>query len=196
MLDSDSSIAIERYNRRVALLQESFPSWVEEIRRGRCGSKPISVEPGSCGDIEFYLDQVKFEALGEEAERRSLNRLPTSFVLKPEEVDTLRDAGRRILANSKEFRRLLRDFRCRFSSFALKKIRNSPRIQCNTFEVFSLLRARFGCDFNLTKDKQIPLRKESENWPCGRITKELRKGVFDFTGRLPTACRKIRSFSK
>jgi hypothetical protein len=38
-----------------------------------------------------------------------LKRLPTSFVLKPEEVDALRDAARHILANSSEFQRLIRD---------------------------------------------------------------------------------------
>jgi NTE family protein len=58
MLDSYSSIAIERYNMEtVALLSESFPRWVDEIRRGRCGSGPVSTGPGSCGDIEFYLVQ-------------------------------------------------------------------------------------------------------------------------------------------
>ncbi len=110
MLDSYSSIAIERYNMEtVALLSESFPRWADEIRRGRCGSKPISTEPGSCGDIELYLVQVKFDALDDEAERSYLKRLPTSFVLKPEEVDKLRDAARRILGDSKEFQRLLHD---------------------------------------------------------------------------------------
>jgi NTE family protein len=114
MLDSYSSIAIERYNMEtVALLMESFPRWAEEIRRGRCGTQPISMEPGSCGDIQFYLVQVKFDALDDEAERRALKRLPTSFVLKPEEVDHLRDAARRILADSKEFQQLIHDFRWR-----------------------------------------------------------------------------------
>jgi len=112
MLDSYSSIAIERYNMEtVALLAESFPRWADEIQKGRCGSNPISLEPGACGDIGFYLVQVKFDALDDETERTSLKRLPTSFVLKPEEVDHLRDAARRILANSKEFQRLIRDLR-------------------------------------------------------------------------------------
>ena len=112
MLDSYSSIAIERYNREtVALLSESFPRWADEIRRGRCGSKPISTEAGSCGDIEFYLVQVRFDALDDEAERSSLKRLPTSFVLKPEEVDKLRNAARRVLSESREFQRLLRDLK-------------------------------------------------------------------------------------
>lgn len=110
MLESYSSIAIERYNMEtVALLSESFPRWADEIRRGRCGSGTVSTEPGSCGDIEFYLVQVRFDALDDEAERTYLKRLPTSFVLKPEEVDRLRDAARRILTSSREFQRLFRD---------------------------------------------------------------------------------------
>lgn len=112
MLNSYSSIAIERYNREtVALLSESFPRWVEEIRKGRCGSDPASVEPGSCGDIEFYLAQVSLNALEDEAERKTLRSLPTSFVLKPEEVDHLRDAARRILLESKEFQRFRKELR-------------------------------------------------------------------------------------
>jgi NTE family protein len=110
MLDSYSSIAIARYNvETVALLRESFSRWIEEIRRGRCGPEKISLEPGSCGDIEFYLVEVNFSALDDEAERSYFKRLPTSFVLKPEEVDRLRGAARRILANSMEFQRLVKD---------------------------------------------------------------------------------------
>jgi NTE family protein len=110
MLDSYSSISIERYNMEtVALLSESFSRWTDEIRKGRCGSNPITTEPGSCGDIEFYLVQVKFDALDDEAERNQLKRYPTSFVLEPEQVDHLRDAAHRILRESKEFQRLLSD---------------------------------------------------------------------------------------
>ena len=110
MLDSYSSIAITRYNQEtVALLAESFNRWAEEIRKGRCGSGPISTEPGACGDIEFYLVQVKFDALDSEAESSYLKKLPTSFALKPEQVDQLRDAARRILIKSKEFQKLVQD---------------------------------------------------------------------------------------
>jgi NTE family protein len=112
MLESYSSIAIERYNMEtVALLSESFPRWVEEIRKGRCGSGPISTEPGACGDIKFYLVRVGFNALNDETERSFLQHLPTSFVLKPEEVDKLRDAARRVLTESREFQRLVGDLR-------------------------------------------------------------------------------------
>jgi NTE family protein len=110
VFSSFSSIGISRYNvETVALLRESFSRWADEIRRGRCGSEPVSTEPGSCGDIEFYLVEVRFEALDDETERHLLKRLPTSFVLKPEQVDQLKDAARRILTKSKEFRRLVQD---------------------------------------------------------------------------------------
>lgn len=109
-LDSYSSIAIARYNTdTMALLSESFNRWADEIRRGRCGSSKINTEPGSCGDIDFYLVEVKFDALDDEAERHYFKQLPTSFALKPDEVDRLRDAARRILAKSKEFQRLVSD---------------------------------------------------------------------------------------
>ncbi len=109
-LDSYSSIAIARYNTdTMALLSESFNRWADEIRRGRCGSSKINTEPGSCGDIDFYLVEVKFDALDDEAERHYFKQLPTSFALKPDEVDKLRDAARRILAKSKEFQRLVSD---------------------------------------------------------------------------------------
>ena len=52
---------------------------------------------------------MRFDALDDEAERHYFKKLPTSFVLKPEEVDKLRDAARRILTNSKEFQRLVHD---------------------------------------------------------------------------------------
>ena len=109
-LASYSSIAIARYNTdTVALLSESFTRWADEIQRGRCGSSKITTEPGSCGDIEFYLVEVKFDALDDEAERHYFKQLPTSFALKPEQVDKLRDAARRVLAKSKEFQRLVND---------------------------------------------------------------------------------------
>lgn len=110
MVESYSSIAIARYNvETVALLRESFNRWEEEIRKGRCPAGQASTEPGSCGDIKFYLVEVKFDALKNPEERSYFKRLPTSFVLEPEQVDEIRDAAGRILTGSKEFQRLLSD---------------------------------------------------------------------------------------
>jgi len=112
MMDSYSSIAIERYNQEtLALLKESVKSWAAEIKTERCKGRAISTEFGSCGDIKFYVVEVKFDALKDEAERRYFKRLPTSFKLSDEEVDKLREVANRLLDESAEFQRLLRDLR-------------------------------------------------------------------------------------
>lgn len=112
MLSSYSKISIERYNEEtLALLKESVKSWAEEIKTQRCKGGPVSSEPGSCGDIDFYVVEVKFDALRDEEERTYFQRLPTSFKLAPEQVDKLRGVAHRLLNESDEFQRLLRDLR-------------------------------------------------------------------------------------
>ena len=75
----------------------------------RCPPNQISTEPGACGDIDFYLAEVKFSDLEKEDEKAYFMRLPTSFRLQPEEVDKLRAVSRRLLSQSEDFQRLLRD---------------------------------------------------------------------------------------
>ena len=110
MLQSYSSIAITRYNfETVMLLRESFARWTDEIQNNRCGSAPINTEPGACGDIEFYVIEVKFDALKGKDERSYFKSLPTSFKLGDGEVDKLREVARQLLRESEEFQRLVGD---------------------------------------------------------------------------------------
>jgi NTE family protein len=112
MASAYSSIAIERYNEEtLALLKESVKSWADEIKTKRCQGGVVSSEPGSCGDINFYVIEVKFDALRDETERMYFKRLPTSFKLDPEQVEKLRDVAHRLLVQSEEFQRLLGDLR-------------------------------------------------------------------------------------
>jgi len=112
MMSAYSSIGIERYNEEtIALLKESVKSWAEEIKAQRCKGEAVSTAPGSCGDIQFYVVEVKFDALKDETERMYFKRLPTAFKLPPEKVDKLRDVARRLLVNSEEFQRLLGDLK-------------------------------------------------------------------------------------
>ncbi|MFQ5930375.1 MAG: patatin-like phospholipase family protein, partial [Acidobacteriota bacterium] len=86
MLNSYSSIAITRYNyETVMLLRESFARWTKDIQENRCAGGPIRTESGACGDIKFYLVEVKFDALKDASERTYFKRLPTSFVLPAED---------------------------------------------------------------------------------------------------------------
>jgi len=112
MFGAYSSVSVTRYNyETVMLLRESFRRWTEEVQKNRCGDGPISTEPGGCGDIKFYLVEVKFDALKDEAERHYFKSMPTSFKLSDEQVDKLRDAAHRILTESDEFQQLLADLK-------------------------------------------------------------------------------------
>jgi len=112
MLESYSSIAITRYNfETVMLLQENFNRWTKELQENRCGEMPVSTEPGACGDIQFYLIEIKFDALKDETEREYFKQLPTSFELVSEDVDKIREVAERLLNKSKKFQKLLQDLR-------------------------------------------------------------------------------------
>ena len=56
-----------------------------------------------------YFVEVSFERLADPAERSYLRKVPTSFTLKPEQVDRLRQAAGRILRESPAFARLVGD---------------------------------------------------------------------------------------
>ena len=86
-------------------------SRTKEVQENRCGDMPVSTEPGACGDIQFYLIEVKFDVLKDEAERTYFKQLPTSFKLASEEVDKIRGVAGRLLNESKEFQRLLWDLK-------------------------------------------------------------------------------------
>jgi len=112
MMSAYSSIGIERYNQEtIAFLKESVKLWADEIKAQRCKGGTLSTAPGSCGDIQFYVVEVKFDALRDETERMHFKRLPTAFKLRPEQVDELRNVAHRLLVNSEEYQSLLRDLK-------------------------------------------------------------------------------------
>ncbi len=112
MLSSYSTIAIERYNEEtIALLKENVGLWADEIKTQRCTGRGVSTVPGSCGNIQFYVVEVKFGNLKDQKEQMYFKRLPTSFKLKPEQVDKLTEVAHRVMNDSPEFQRLLNDLR-------------------------------------------------------------------------------------
>ena len=52
---------------------------------------------------------VSFESVPDPKERAYFMNLPTSFVLKEESIDRLRDVAGRLLRESKEYQALVRD---------------------------------------------------------------------------------------
>jgi NTE family protein len=60
-------------------------------------------------NVEVYVIDVSFAELKDAAERAYLNEQPTSFALPAEAVDRLRAAAGRIVTESPDFRRYLKD---------------------------------------------------------------------------------------
>lgn len=60
-------------------------------------------------NIDLYVIDVSFAALADAAERDYLNQLPTSFALPPEAIDRLRAAAVKLVRESPDFQRLLKD---------------------------------------------------------------------------------------
>jgi NTE family protein len=69
-------------------------------------------------NAEIFAIGVSFPAVKDKAELEYLNRQPTSFVLSDEAVDRLRAAAGKIIMDSPEFQRLLKDLGARIVSQA------------------------------------------------------------------------------
>jgi NTE family protein len=112
VLGSITSTPLSRYNfETVELLRSDFKKWAEEIRSGRCNDPDYKPDTGRCDDIQFYLVEVSFDRLEDGSERSYFKELPTSFKLSDEQVDKLREVAGRLLRQSPEFQRLLRDLK-------------------------------------------------------------------------------------
>jgi len=99
MMNAVSGSQIRRYNFETLLLaRESLENWVRDAN-------------AQGTHVEGYLIEVSFDNLKDPDERRRLKSMPTSFSLDDEQVDALRAAGRRLLAQSPQFQKLLRDLR-------------------------------------------------------------------------------------
>ena len=113
ILLKSSGVPIDRYSfEAVELLRDMAARWktMRLIRQSMRGNKDASLDAITRGpDAEIYAIDVSFSALKDKAELAYLNQQPTSFVLPDEAVDRLRAAAGTIIADSPEFKRLLKD---------------------------------------------------------------------------------------
>jgi len=110
-----TGVPIDHYSyEAVELLKDIAARWrtEREIRKlAGCAEKS---DAGICTlanppEAEIYAIDVSFARLNDPAERAYLNQQPTSFTLPPEAVDRLRAAAGKIILESPEFQRLLKD---------------------------------------------------------------------------------------
>jgi NTE family protein len=99
MLIRATGVPIDRYSYEQVELLHDFVRSMQDIR-GPDG-QPLA--------IEFYAIDINFDAITDPEEKRYFRNLPTSFVLTDEQVDRLREMAGRLLRQSPDYQRLLRD---------------------------------------------------------------------------------------
>ncbi len=85
-------------------LRSSFHFWRQEARE-------LAANPDSPyeGQPDFYLIETSLRDIADPAERKAMMAIPTTFKLAPEHVQALEQAGRSLLENAQEFKRLVHD---------------------------------------------------------------------------------------
>jgi NTE family protein len=111
-LSAATSVPLQRYSfETVALMKDRLQEWERQSYERECGpgSYPSVQQPGGsgCKGVDFHFIEVNFSEHPDPEERNYLKRLPTSFVLTDEAVDRLIEAGRSVLRNDGEYRRLV-----------------------------------------------------------------------------------------
>jgi NTE family protein len=88
-------------------------SWKREIqilRARMAGASEAEAEASvPLPKVAFYALDVSIDDIQDPEERAYFMNLPTSFALKEESIDRLRDAAGRLLRESQEYQSLLRD---------------------------------------------------------------------------------------
>jgi NTE family protein len=101
VLGSVTSIQMARYDiDTIELVHKSFEKWSREISTPE---RPVS----------FDFVEVSFDRVRDDAQRKGLNEVSTSFAISDEQVDSLISAGRQVLRESPEFQSFLERNRSR-----------------------------------------------------------------------------------
>lgn len=99
----------------VDLLIQTIDDWKRDERARRDCAELLAREcpdaetPGFLPSVDFHPVVISFDALADPKERSFFKNLPTTFNLPDETVDRLIEVGGRLLMESEEFQRLLRD---------------------------------------------------------------------------------------
>ena len=111
-----TGVPIDRYSYdAVELIKDTAARW-KNMRAMRAagafangGNPVLATAAANVPNIDIFAIDVSFDAVSDEAERRYLKDLPTSFVLPPEAVDRLRAAAGEAIRASSYYHRLIED---------------------------------------------------------------------------------------
>ncbi len=110
-----TGVPIDRYSfETVELMKDraEIYKWRREllVARKRLAGETEAQAEASVPKISFEVLDVSFDAIPDAKERLYFMNLPTSFVLRPEEVDRLREVAGQLLRESAEFEAIVREF--------------------------------------------------------------------------------------
>ena len=110
-----SGVPIDRYSfETVELMKDraEIYKWRREllVARKRLAGETEAQAEASVPKISFEVLDVSFDAIRDPKERVYFMNLPTSFVLRPEEVDRLREVAGQLLRESAEYESVVREF--------------------------------------------------------------------------------------
>jgi len=113
-LMKSSDVPMSRYTAEsIDLMKDLVYRWETQrdlqILQARLAGESEAQAEARVPKIDVFAIDVGFEQLADEKERTYFLSLPTSFVLKPEEVDRLRAIAGTLLRQSEEYQRLLKD---------------------------------------------------------------------------------------
>jgi NTE family protein len=119
ILLKSSGVPIDNFSfESIELLRDMSERWrtLRQIRNSpafNAARDPAAAAAVQGPDARIYAIDVSFAAVKDKAEFEYLNQLPTSFVLPDEAVDRLRAAAGKVIMESPEFHRLLKDLGAR-----------------------------------------------------------------------------------
>lgn len=103
-----TSIPLNEYTfESLVTLKVAMSKFSEGLIKGRCADKEFSETINDCTDFKDYLVYIDLDQLPDKEQSERLKKLPTSFVLQPDQVDELRQAAKTVLSNSKQFQKFL-----------------------------------------------------------------------------------------
>jgi NTE family protein len=115
LLIKATGVPIDHYSyESIETMKDMIARWRAMRRLRESASFDANADPAvqellRSPNIDLYVIDVSFAALEDNAEREYLNELATSFVLPPEAIDRLRAAARKLVRDSPDFQRLLKD---------------------------------------------------------------------------------------
>ena len=115
LLIKATGVPIDHYSyEEVETLKDTQARWnsMRKLRKSKLfasNKDPALAKIVNTPDIDLYAVNVAFNMLDDKAEYEYLNGLPTSFSLPPEAVDRLRAAAKKIIQNSPEVQKIMKD---------------------------------------------------------------------------------------